>query len=239
MRIQHWLPLALAIHVSATSASDKTLTQQLEEKIEQAIIAVEQTPRQQWAYTVSRFENEEGDISQSVERYDPNHESENMWELVSINNNAPTNAQQNAFKAEKLEHSKNGGNSLLIDLRELINLNELEFIASNGEITEIGFPVQIAKLGDDANGKLQGTLRYNEELGFIEKIIVVNNADFSPIFSATISDLKMTFSFTKRQGAILPHQTTLDMKGRFAFFTKIDETSTDTYSGYQYYGEQH
>lgn len=237
MRIQHWLPLALAIHISAASGSDEPLTQQLEEKIERAIVAIEQTPRTQWAYTVTRFENEEGDISQSVETYTPERDIEDRWQLVSINNHAPTNDEQNAFKAEKLERSEDKENSLSIDLRELINLNELEFIASNGNITEIGFPVKLAKLGDDANGKLHGTLHYNEEQRFIEKIIVVNKADFSPIFSATITDLKMTFSFIKLQGAILPYQATLDMKGRFAFFTKIDETSTDTYTDYQYYGE--
>ena len=75
------------------------------------------------------------------------------------------------------------------------------------------------------------------EHAFIDTISIWNREDFSPVLSANITDLMVTFSFIEINGAVLNKQNEMKMKGRFAYFTTIDETSLDTYSEYSYHGE--
>ena len=98
------------------------------------------------------------------------------------------------------------------------------------------FSLTLDKLGIDSKEILQGTLDFNQIQQFIEKVTIINLAEFSPMFSATISELSVTFSFIKIDQAILPKEHKMVLKGRFALFSKIDEYSTDTYSNYEYQG---
>jgi hypothetical protein len=104
----------------------------------------------------------------------------------------------------------------------------------------MAFNVYIKKLGKDSIGKLQGQLIYQKEQQFIEKISIWNNAEFSPMLTAKISDLAITFTFLDINGAILAKQNEMKMKmkGSFAYFTDINETSIDNFSEYLYQGKQ-
>jgi hypothetical protein len=139
-----------------------------------------------------------------------------------------------ALVNNKQANKEEGGSNYSLSFREIINKDSVQFLVDSGSHIEASFDVDIEKLGDDAVGKLQGTLFYNKEFEFIEEVIVVNTADFSPMFSANISELTLTFSFIHIDGAILPQQNKMEMKGNFAFFTEIDESSIDTYSSYEY-----
>ena len=94
----------------------------------------------------------------------------------------------------------------------------------------------LSQLGNDVSKKLQGTLRFDKTQHYIDSIEISNTANFSPLFSADITEFSLTLRFTKIDSAILPQQQQLRMKGTFAFFTKIDEVSTDTFSDYHYVG---
>lgn len=244
MRYRYWLTLTLPMFITTaysaeTTSSEQEFEQKFEQKIEQAIVEFEQTPREYWSYQVSRYENEEGDITRSIERYTPTSDIDIPWVLVSANGKVPTAKEQEKFvkKKRKQAESKGDGGNFSLNLRELINLDELQLVTDEDNLIIMRFPVQLARLGDDAVGKLQGRLTYNQQEQFIEEIVIVNSAEFSPMFSASISELTLTFSFIKIDSAVLPYQHKMDMKGRFALFTEIDETSTDTYSDYQYAGK--
>lgn len=230
---------ALQLCFSATCVADNTQHLQLVQKIDRAIGVFEKTQQNEWSYKLSRYENEEGEITQSIEQYSPALNVENAWTLISTNKKAPTKKEQKKFinKKKQRENNKKSKNSFYANLRELIDIEALKLVTNEGDHIIMSFPVQIAKLGDDAIDKLTGKLRYNKQEQYIEEISIVNNAEFSPMFSASITSIELSFSFVKIDSAILPFQNKLNMKGRFAFVTKIDETSTDTFSDYQYLGE--
>lgn len=225
---------AHAFTSKANEASSASITEQIK-LIEQAVLKFEQTPRKNWAYQVTRYENEEGDITSSIEQFTPALAVENQWLLIQINGQQPTVKQTQDFVDKKVRlANKKGNKSLSLALSELVNLESLEFSNENSSYIEMNFDVSIAKLGDDAKGKLKGKLRYHKQLAFIEQISIVNNAEFSPLFSANITDFKMSFNFTNINDNILLKQQAMDMKGSFAFFTEINETSTDTFSDYKF-----
>ena len=201
------------------------------EKVDRAIIKFENTNKQLWSYNISRYENEEGDISSRIEQHLP--QANEPWLLKQINGQPATHKQIKKF-AKKQQQTKN----IQFKLRELINQHSLSIVSTNEKHIVMAFNVFMKKLGKDPIGKLQGTLIYQKEQQFIQQISIWNNAAFTPMFTANITDLAITLSFININGAILAKQNEMKMKGSFAYFTDINETSLDTFSNYLYQGKQ-
>jgi hypothetical protein len=209
------------------------------EKINRAIIKFEQTKRENWSYSIARYEDEEGDISSSIEHYSPPVYSGEgkSWLLKQINGAQPTQKQIKHFDKTKQAQNENQGSNIKLKLRELINQESLSLLSINDTQIIMAFNVNFKKLGADAVGKLQGQLTYQKEAQFIEEISIWNNAHFSPMFTANITDLAITFTFVEVNGAVLTKQNDMKLKARFAYFTEINETSVDVFSDYQYEGK--
>lgn len=205
----------------------------LKDTVNSAIIKFEHTKRELWSYKISRYEDEEGDITSSIEQYLP--KASERWLLKKINGQLPTKKQMNNFAKNKNKQEQEG--NIQLKLRQLIDLESLSLVSTDDKNIVMGFNVYLKKLGQDAVGKLQGELTYQKEKQFIEKISIWNNAEFSPMFTANITDLAITFTFTNIDGAVLSKQTEMKMKGSFAYFTEINETSQDVFSDYQYQGK--
>lgn len=171
-----------------------------------------------------------------------------QWTLLSVNDKSPSKKQlkkyaKNKQSEDKQSEKKSSGNNFSIDLKTLIKSGTLVVLADNRNYAELGFDVHLPKLGDDAVGKLKGVLTYNKQQQYIEKVIVTNNDDFSPMFSATVSQLKVSLHFVKlsfkkhdsgkQKSVVLPKQYQMQLKGSFAYFTEIDEISTTTFNHYQ------
>ncbi len=242
MTYKPWLLLTcLACFYNAeVHANSSTTNTQLKQKVSQAITKLEQTKRKSWSYQVSRYENEEGDITSSIEQFMPFDKDKQQWALIRINGESPTNKQSRKFAEKKQAQAeeREKGSNYSVKLREIIQQDSLQLTSESNSHMQMSFNVFLEKLGKDSVGKLQGSLTYNKELAFIENITIVNNDEFSPMFSANITDLTLTLTFININNTVLPHRQDMEMKGTFAYFTEIDEVSTDSYSNYQYKGDQ-
>ena len=237
---KHYLLLLSFGAIFNTIAAESTTEELtlLKEKVNRAIQKVENTERKLWSYNVSRHEDEEGEVSSSIEQYSP--QASDQWSLKEINGELPTKKQIKHFSKKKKEQSNTAeqeGN-IQLKLRELINEESLSLISTDEKNVVMAFNVYLHKLGEDSKGKLQGQLTYQKDNQFIETISIWNNAEFSPMFTATITDLAITFTFSHINGSVLTKQNEMKMKGSFAYFTEINETSLDVYSDYQYQGNQ-
>ena len=232
--------LVICLGAVFTAIATENTTEELvsfKEKIDRAIVKFEQTQTQLWSYTISRYEDEEGDITSSIEQFSP--ESNQRWLLKQTNGQQPTKKQIKSFaeKKHKPNNKKKQGENIQLSLRELINQQSLSLISTDDKHIVMAFDVDWEKLGKDSVGKLKGKLTYQKENQFIEKISIWNNAEFSPMFTAKITDLAVTFTFLQINGAVLAKQNEMKMKGSFAYFTEINETSLDTFSDYYYQGK--
>jgi hypothetical protein len=209
----------------------------LKEKINSAIVKFEKTDKNHWAYQISRYEDEEGDISSSIEQHSP--QANNPWSLKKINGQLPTKKQVENFSKKKQKQSDNvkKEQNVTLSLRKLINHESLSLVSTDEKYIVMAFNVHLKKLGDDSVGKLKGQLIYQKDKQFIEKISIWNNADFSPMFTANITDLAISFTFFHINGAVLAKENEMKMKGSFAYFTEINETSLDSFSDYLYQGK--
>ena len=250
MKKTYWLLLASTVLAGQTLAADIQPTmeakasgvqvgqQYLQQTISQAITEFEQTSRKDWSYRISRYENEEGDITSSIEQFDPLKDQPKQWSLLQINGQTPTEKQAKKFVKSKRKNADDSDQqSFSVKLRDIIQLDSLQLVSEDHESIKASFDVYLSQLGEEATESLQGSLIFMKDRQFIETIEISNKGEFSPLFSAEITDFKLTFRFLKIDTAILPQQNDLAMKGTFAFFTEIDEVSTDTYSDYQYVGQ--
>lgn len=210
----------------------------LQQSITQAIHKFEQTSRKDWSYRISRYENEEGDISSSIELFDPTAEPDKQWTLLQIDNQDPTAKQIRKFARNKLEQAEDGDQqSISVKLRDIIQIESLQLLSEDHKELTARFDVHLSQLGEETSEKLKGSLIFSKNQKFIEAIEITNTEPFSPVFSADINEFRLTFRFIKIDDAILPDQQALAMKGTFAFFTRIDEVSTDRFSDYRYAGK--
>jgi hypothetical protein len=221
-----------AVFKVIADASNTNELASFKEKVDRAIIKFENTNKELWSYNVSRYENEEGDISSSIEQHFS--QTTEPWLLRQINGQLPTKKQIKKFAKQKQDQSEN----IQFRLRELINPESLSLVSTDEKHIIMAFNVYMKKLGKDSIGKLQGQLIYQKEKQFIEQISVWNNAKFSPMFTAKITDLAITLTFLHINGAILAKQNEMKMKGSFAYFTDINETSIDNFSDYLYQGKK-
>ncbi|RXJ73961.1 hypothetical protein CS022_06700 [Veronia nyctiphanis] len=205
--------------------------------ISQALKRHQQTSLDEWAYQVSRYENEEGNESKTVERFNPNNSISERWKLIEINGAVPTEEQREDFAAKRVASEQSEDNNLKISLSNLISLETLTYKSESDERLNATFDVHLEQLGDDASSKLKGSLVYNKNLKFIEAIDIKNIDKFSPMFGASVSDFLMTLEFQAINHTILPKKWAFRMKGTYALFSKLDEVSHDTFSNFTYQGD--
>ena len=226
----HSLVILFAAISGFCSASESVYKQRVADGLTQ----FENTNRQHWAYKVTRFEDEEGDVSSSIEWFNPELEQGRRWTLLQQNGELPTDRQVERFNRQKQDAK--GERNFAIKLRELIREDTLVLKSENRDEFVMGFDVSIEQLGKDAEQNLAGLLRFSKRNNFIESIEVTNTEPFSPMFMVSISTFTLTIRFQKIDDAVLPLENRMRMQGKMSFITEIDEYSVDTFSEFMYRG---
>lgn len=228
-----------ALHKPPVETGKQLRTEQtLREKVQKAITAFENTERSQWHFTLKKYENEEGDISSSIEQHNANPAGPNRWTLVQIDGEVPTEKQTQRYLKKKAEQRKKNKDkakkehSFSFRLKEIIKMETLQLIAESPETLQMGFQVNLSEFGEEASSKLQGHLYYDIAEQFIAVIEITNSESFSPMFSADITLLSLRLEFIKVNNAILPSKNRMDLQGTWAFFTEINEISEALFSDY-------
>lgn len=196
-----------------------------------AITKLEQTDVNAWAFEASMYENEEGDVSSSLQKHEPTEGKKGSWSLLMINGDKPTKKQQQKFRKDK-KKSTHSDQDFGVAIRTILNLPSITLLSETDTHIMMNFDVRLERLGEDSWGKLIGIAHYHKEGAFIERIEISNNDEFSPMFGSSISELTLSLDFIQLNESVLIKQKDLQMKGSFAHFMKIDEVSSDKYSKY-------
>lgn len=90
----------------------------------------ESTDRKQWSFKVIRYENEEGDVTSSIETYTPNLDASKQWSLLQQNGRSPSNNQIKKYIKRKVKATKRNEKKadFSIKLRDLIDLDSLVLV---------------------------------------------------------------------------------------------------------------
>lgn len=229
------LLISLIVCLIANQAHSETIkTDQLEHQnnVRASFKLFSETKRKNFSYTITKYENEEGDVTSSLETYSPAESIAQSWSLIELNGEIPTTAQVNKYLKNKSKKKDKSKNNQSISISQLVDIDTLQILNENNEFIKSSFKVGYSRFGEDAKKKLEGILTFDKNNQFVQNIEIINNDNFSPMFSADINKLKLTLSFIKIKNAILPLSTKMRLVGSMAMFIEIDEISTVDYSNY-------
>ena len=237
MKSSIWLCVSCATFLTGLDVASipdlqsKLTVTKLKTFVLRAVTDLESSQLNQWAFKVVRYENEEGENSSSIERFDPRHQP-NPWQLIRLNNREPTDKEKHDFQLRK----HNSDISVPLRLSEIIQSDSLSVIYEDDSYISASFDVHLERLGADASENLNGTLMFAKQEAFIESVKITNSDSFSPVLAANIDSLTLTLEFVKINDAILTHRIDLRMRGSFGLFMEINEVSADIFSDYQFVG---
>ena len=217
---------------TAQSSQSFSNPEVLKRTVEQAITQYSATNRANWSYTLNKYEDEEGDISSSIEQHNALAAKGQRWTLVQIDGDKPSAKKQQRYQKKKAKKDK-GKQSYSFRLAEIIKIETLQLVSVSSDMLQMSFKVNIEQFGEEASRKLQGILNYDLNENYIKRIEISNNDSFSPMFSAKITKLLLEMDFIKIHDNVLPAKNRMVLQGTWAFFTEINEVSEATYSNYE------
>ncbi len=209
-------------------------------QVNAAIDRFEQTALQDWAFCLDSAENEEGQLTSSVECFDPRLPVGQQWQLQQSNGKPAEAEQQRSYQTTKQKQAKQDSSlNVTIKLSRLIVADSVRLSREDANYWYGDFTVDIAKLGKTANKQLQGQLRFDKSGQFIDLIEITNRGTFSPMFGSKIHHFQLKIRFIQLEKKILQLRRDLTMQGTFAWVTPIDEVSTDVFTDFHYVGAVH
>lgn len=214
------------------SETNKTDLLEYQNNVRASFESFSKTNRKNFYFTISKYENEEGDETSSIENYSPAENIAQSWSLIELNGNTPTKAQIKKYLKNKSNKNDKSKNNQSISISQLVDIDTLKILTEDNELIKSSFKVGYSRFGEDATSKLDGILIFDKKNHFVKSLEIINNENFSPMFSADIDELKLTFKFIKIKDAILPLNHTMRLIGSMAMFIEIDEISTVDYSNY-------
>ncbi|ESP92650.1 MULTISPECIES: hypothetical protein [Pseudoalteromonas] len=195
--------------------------------VNQAVERFTQANKQHWSYQVHSIEIEEGEKTEVLAQHIPHANADKRWHLLQLNGKKPSSKQAEKFAKKR----QNEGFS--VSIKELIKTDALTLHHETPEYITFTYPVELSDLGEDALGKLVGSIQIDKRHLNIDHISIHNTDEFSPVALAEIDHFKLHMQFMTIDNTVLPKYNTMEMTGTFSFFIEIEETSKTTFSNYQ------
>lgn len=201
----------------------------LKSVVQNAIQRIKEADKTKWAFELHSYENEEGEITDYTAAFNGALPEGQKWQLLTKDKKPATDKQKRAFIKQRNKDKK----TVSVKLEQLITLDSLQLLDSANETITASFDVNIPKLGDDAIGKLKGALIVSPTSNLLKQITITNLAEFSPMAMTNIEQFKMLLTFTEVLEQVLPLSAEMTMRGTFAGFMELNETSKDNYTNYR------
>lgn len=180
-----------------------------------------------WHFTM-RIEQ---DDTQQVVVSDPGRPPPERRQLVTVNGQAPTIAEVADFHAAEAKRIEEQGAQTQA-FTQLVNLETLNFLGVEGDIVEYAFIPRIPKL-EKASENLRGTLRIDTGSRSVTAMEIFNTEAFSPAFSVSIENYRLSFDFAMQQGVNLLSRMQNHARGKAAFVKEFDSTTTIIFAGFR------
>lgn len=198
---------------------------------ENAIKAVDFEFHKTWAYTETRVESEHVWVG----RFDPRRPSNQRWDLLSVDDRAPTEKEVEEYREERNgDHSGNENDSV----EAMVEPDSVRLIEETGEYWLLGFDP-----GEDEHAvvdNLDATIRINKTGPYLEFIDLRTHSPIKPAMGVKIEKLitRLTFGPAADGGPVVPLSTQVEVKGRAYLFISFDEQELFRNSDFEYAGEE-
>ena len=193
---------------------------------EQAVAAVDFDFHRNWAYTETRVDAEHVWVGRS----DPRRPTRERWQLLSVDDRPPTEAEIKKYRKEKAhEHSGDGKHSVTA----IVDPDSIQLVEETDGYWLFEFTPDDE---EDIEESVDATLRVNKALGHLEYIDLRNHETVKPAFGVKLSKLvlRLTFAPAADGGPVVPVSTQAEAKGRAYLVVSFDDQEVTRNSDFEY-----
>jgi len=193
---------------------------------EGAVAAVDFNFHRNWAYTETRVDSEHVWVGRS----DPRRPSRERWQLISVDDREPTEAEIKKYRKDKArEHSDKGDRSVTA----IVEPGSVRLVEETDEYWLFGF---IPNDEEDIEDSVDATIRVNKAHGHLEYIDLRNHETIKPAFGVRLSKLimRLTFAPAADGGPVVPVSTQAEATGRAYLVVSFDEQEVTRNSNFEY-----
>lgn len=195
------------------------------EIFEDAVAAVDFDFHRNWAYTETSVDSEHVWVGRS----DPRRPSRERWQLLSVDDREPTEAEIKKYRNDKAhEHSDNGEHSVTA----IVEPGSIRLVDETKEYWLFGFDPDEEHIMDSVDA----TIRIDKALGRLEYIDLRNHETIKPAFGVKISKLitRLTFAPAADAGPVVPVSTQIEVTGRAYLVVSFDEQEVTRNGDFEY-----
>ncbi|MFK7978328.1 MAG: hypothetical protein AB8C02_19495 [Halioglobus sp.] len=220
-----WFIHASYTHAETPSLADNTISSAA---VEMALARLDAQPLDDhWHFTMQVKHDE----LEQVVRSDPNREPALRRVLRQVDGNEPSAADRENFRATEAKRI-NEQNTDTQAFSYLVDTSTLNFIGAQNGIAEFAFVPRIEKL-EQASESLRGKLKLNVEKGYIAALEVFNVEEFSPAFSVTMEQFRLSFAFAPQAGENVLAAMENQARGKAGFMKEFNSKTTIIFSDYK------
>ena len=224
--------------------ANATTTAQYQALVKSSLSQLSQTNKdKQWAYTRTTIQGKDKEQQTTIESFDPSQPELTQWTLISDNGKTPTDKQQQSYRKEQVDKIKQAKEQQSNDQQEqekalvdMIEFNTITIVKEQANQAQLSFTPKLEKMGKDSQKHLAGTIIFDRSTNQVSQLLIQNTAELNPALSVTLKQFSMAFELTYRQQSLLPKQINIDIYGKAAIFTTIDQKTQEAYSDYKYVG---
>ena len=179
-----------------------------------------------WGFTIeTQLDNGNGKLQQRIQRYDPNLELHNQWQLIEQSKEKPSKAILHEY-AKTQESMRNSAPPVNTDNVELVYLVTLAFEKDFEDYAVFSFKPRLPMFDDDVNKVFEGKLYFNKANNYIEKLTINASEPFSPGFSVEVEKYDMKIELSKIEENLHVTHIESNKSGSAFIFSSFDEMST-------------
>lgn len=203
-----------------------------------ALNKLENIKREDWSFKLI----ETNDDDKTISVYDPRNDGTEQWQLISINDLAPTEDQIKTFiknknggeeKEAEDEKKDKDSNVKSITLSDMIVEGTVVFIEEKQGVGVYHFQPLIEDMEEEAQ-KLTGELHINLQHQYITNMAIKNTDELNPAFSVSIDKFAMNFAFGNVEQRPVLTKMTMNLKGTIGFLKSIKQNTSQEFVNYQY-----
>ena len=216
------------------------------QRVKDSLSKLAQTNKdKQWAYKRTTEQGKDKERQITIESFDPSKQADIQWTLISDNGKTPTTKEQQSYRNKQLEKARQAEEAKKAQdkdeeqtLTDMVKFDSLKLIEQNDSQALLSFIPQLKEMGEDSHKHLKGTITFDKRTNQVSQLLIENTADLNPALSVTLKQFSMSFKLIYLEQSLLPQQINIDIYGKAAVFTTIDQKTQETYSDYQHKGTQ-
>ena len=208
-----------------------------EEIVDRAIRAMENDFRESWAFREVATREE----SVFVAEYDPRRPEDARWELLSVDDRAPSAKEIEAFLDRKEKNRKDDRDE---DedrgIEAHVRPESLRLLEETDEHWLFSFVPAEEDEDADFFRHIEGTLKVLKQPHSIEYFDMRSDKPFKPATGIKVKSFhsRLTFGPAGPDGPIVPQSVDVKVEGRAFLAVKFNEAEKIRYSDYRYVGEE-